>query len=148
MAVMKAVASLVFAASIACATSPSTPSAGPTVTISQQSVIARNDVPMPGGVPLDYQLTIRNPRADAVTLTSVEIETVGLSGAYSMRRVRHAFALTVQPQATETLLIRAWVQKLQETDSGDVNAPVTVRGVAHFSSAAGSVKSSFAARVQ
>jgi hypothetical protein len=100
------------------------------------------------GVPVDYEIEVKNTFDYPVSLTSVELETVGTSGAYSLRRVRHVFSVVIKPQSAAVLPIRAWVQPLQETDSGDVNGPVTVRGVASFASDTGVMKTTFAARVQ
>jgi hypothetical protein len=127
----------------------------PAVTISQVSkveplriAVRTLDPSVPNAVPVDYEVKVTNPFDYPISLTSVEIETVGESGAYSMKRVRHGFALTIAPRATAALPIRAWVRPLQETDTGDVNGPVTVHGVASFSSEAGAMKTRFAARVQ
>lgn len=127
----------------------------PSVTISQVSRVAPLrvavrplDPSVSHGVPVDYEIKVTNPFDYPLSLTSVEIETVGASGAYSMTRVRHAFAVTINPRSTAVFPIRAWVQPLQDTDTGDVNGPVTVRGNASFSSEAGVMKTGFAARVQ
>ncbi|MEA2339324.1 MAG: hypothetical protein QOE82_3331 [Thermoanaerobaculia bacterium] len=100
------------------------------------------------GVPVDYEIKVTNPFDHAVSLTSLEVETVGSSGAYSMKRVRHAFSLAINPRSDAVVPIRAWVQPLQDTDTGDVNGPVTVRGIATFTTDAGPMTSRFAARVQ
>jgi hypothetical protein len=127
----------------------------PQVTISQVSkvepvrlAVRTLDPSVPNGVPVDYEIHVTNPFDYPVTLTSVEVETVGTAGAYSMKRVRHAYSLNIQPRSAAVLPIRTWVQPLQDTDAGDVNGPVTVRGLASFTSQAGATKSSFAARVQ
>jgi hypothetical protein len=62
--------------------------------------------------------------------------------------VRHAFSVTINPKSSAVLPIRAWVHPLQATDTGDVNGPVTVHGIASFASEAGVTKTRFAARVQ
>lgn len=122
--------------------------ATPLVTISQRSAVATYQVGIPGGVPVDYDVEIANPLDQAVTLKSLEIETVGLSGAYTMKRLRHVFDLTIAPHSTRAVPIRAWVQRLQETDRGDASALVNIRGVARFDSARGSLKTAFVSRVQ
>jgi hypothetical protein len=131
------------------------PQNSPGVTISQVSrvepvrlAVRTLDPSVPNGVPVDYEIKLTNPFDHAITLTSVEIETVGSSGAYSMKRVRHAFSLVVDARSAAVLPIRAWVLPLQDTDTGDVNGPVTVRGTANFASDAGAMKTGFAARVQ
>jgi hypothetical protein len=131
------------------------PQASPGVTISQVSrvepvrlAVRTLDPSVPNGVPVDYEIKITNPFDHPVSLTSVEIETVGSSGAYSLRRVRHAYSLVIDSRSSAVLPIRAWVLPLQDTDTGDVNGPVTVRGTASFTSDAGTMKTGFAARVQ
>lgn len=127
----------------------------PTVTISQISQVAPVrlaelplDMSVAHGVPVDYEIKVTNPFDYPISLTSVEVETVGSSGAYSMKRVRHAFSLVIDPRSAAVLPIRAWVQPLLASDTGDVNGPVTVRGSASFTSEAGAIKTGFAARVQ
>ena len=148
---MKMTTRFLLAIAIGCASAGTSPQ----VTISQVSKVApvrlavrTLDPSVPNGVPVDYEIHVTNPFDYPVTLTSVEVETVGTAGAYSLKRVRHAYSLNVQPKSVAVLPIRAWVQPLQDTDTGDVNGPVTVRGVASFASEAGATKTTFAARVQ
>jgi hypothetical protein len=150
----KPVALFLVLAAIGCA-SGEPARTSPTVTITQVSkveslrtVVRTLDPTASNAVPVDYEIKVTNPFAYPISLTSVEIETVGESGAYSMKRVRHAFSLTVNSQSAATLPIRAWVRPLQETDTGDVNGPVTVHGIVSFTSEAGVMKTRFAARVQ
>jgi len=148
---MKLTASFLVLLAIGCASAGTSPQ----VTISQVSrveplriAVRPLDPSVAAGVPVDYEINVTNPFDYPITLTSVEVETVGSSGAYSMKRVRHAYSLVVQPRSAAVLPIRAWVQPLQDTDTGDVNGPVTVQGVASFTSQAGATKTNFAARVQ
>jgi len=151
---MKFAALLLCVAALGCASGgPATLS--PSVSISQVSkvdplriAVLPLDSSVPHGVPVDYEIKVTNPFDYPVSLTAVEVETVGASGAYSMSRVRHAFAVTINPRSAAVLPIRAWVRPLQDTDAGDVNGPVTVRGTASFASEAGAMKTGFAARVQ
>ena len=103
---------------------------------------------MEGGLPVEYRLQISNPFDHPVTLTSIEVETVGVSGAYAMKRVRHIFTKEIAPHTSDTVNFRAWVQTLQENESGDVKSPVMLRGTARFESIAGGMQTAFAARVQ
>ncbi|MEA2237671.1 MAG: hypothetical protein QOC81_2395 [Thermoanaerobaculia bacterium] len=151
--VMKPAALFLLMAAIGCASAG--PARSPHVKISQASrvVPVRTAVAPLGdqvsnGVPVDYEIEVTNPFDYPVSLTSVELETVGASGAYSMRRVRHVFSLIIKPQSATVLPVRAWVLPLQDTDAGDVNGPVTVRGIASFTTDAGVMKTAFAARVQ
>jgi len=152
-AMMKTNLVLLLIAVIACAGAG--PRTSPAVEISQISrveplriAVRTLDPSVSNAVPVDYEIKVTNPFDYPVSLTSVEIETVGESGAYSMKRVRHAFSLTVDARSTAVLPIRAWVLPLQDTDSGDVNGPVTVHGIASFTSRAGPMSTRFAARVQ
>lgn len=122
--------------------------ASPPVTIAQTTAVAAYQVRIPGGVPVDYEVKVTNPFNHPITLKSLEIETVGASGAYAMKRVRHAFDLTIEAHSVSTVPIRAWVERLQQTDSGDGNAPATLRGVARFDSPNGVLRTAFASRVQ
>lgn len=153
--VMKPAVLLLLVTAMSCASGSSVRSS-PDVKISQVSRVAPvrvaalplDTATVAHGVPVDYNVEVKNPFDYPVSLTSVEIETVGDSGAYSLKRVRHLFSLVIKPQSAAVLPIRAWVQPLQDTDAGDVNGPVTVRGVASFTTDAGVMKTTFAARVQ
>jgi len=121
---------------------------GPTVSIEQTSSVAALRVETPsGGLPVDYRLEVTNPSDDPVTLTSVEIETVGVSGGYMMKRVRHRFGRVIAPHATVTIDMRAWVHPLQESDSGQVVSPVLLRGMARFESMGRTLHRAFTGRV-
>jgi hypothetical protein len=151
---MKPAALFLLIAAIGCAAGGPA-GTSPAVTISQVSKVAplriavrTLDPSVSSAVPVDYEIKVTNPFDYPVSLTAVEVETVGDSGAYSMKRVRHAFAITINARSAAVLPIRAWVQPLQDTDAGDVNGPVTVHGIASFASEAGAMKTRFAARVQ
>ena len=103
---------------------------------------------MQRGIPVEYQLDVTNPLDHSVTLLSVEIETVGLSGGYTMKRVRHEFAQEIPAHTTATIPIRAWVQPLQETETGQVVNPVMLRGIAKFDSMGRMTRSAFTGRVR
>jgi hypothetical protein len=152
--VMRPTVLLLLVTAIGCASGSSVRSS-PDVKISQVSrvtpvrvAVLPLDEPVSHGVPVDYDIEVTNPFDYPLSLASVELETVGVSGAYSMSRVRHSFSVIIKPKSATKLAIRAWVQPLQDTDVGDVNGPVTVRGVASFTSEAGAMKTAFAARVQ
>ena len=120
----------------------------PTVTIAQTSSVAalRLDTPS-GGLPVDYRLEVTNPSDDAVTLTSVEIESVGLSGGYLLKRVRHGFDRVIAPHGTVTIDVRAWVFPLQQSDTGQVVSPVLLRGTARFDDNGQTLQRAFTGRV-
>lgn len=139
-------ASTLFALAVlgACA---STSTAVPTIAVTQTSRVGALTASPGTAVPVDFRLAIANPLEHPVTLTSVEIETVGVAGGYQMRRVRHRFDRTIPPKSSDSIEIRAWVQPLQVSQDESVVTSVIVRGVAQFDSAAGPVKSGFTARL-
>ena len=133
---------------IIAATACASQSGSPLVSIKQLSAVAPLRITVVGGLPVEYEIEITNTFDHPVTLTSIEVETVGDSGAYSMKRVRHAFSHDIAPHAVATVGFRAWVQTLLESETGVVSSATSVRGVARFNSAAGKTQTAFAARVQ
>lgn len=120
----------------------------PVVAISQTSTVANLRVQMQGGLPVNYRLDITNPLDEPVTLRSIEIETVGTSGSYSLKRVKHSFEEMIPAGGNTSIELRAWVQPLQESTTGDVKSPVMLRGTAKFDATGRTLQSSFAGRVQ
>lgn len=109
------------------------------------------EVPMMGltpseGVPIQYRLTIENPFDHAVTLRSVEIQTVGQSGGYSMKRVRHPFDEAIDAHSLVHIDFRAWVRVLTESDTRSVDHPVLLQGTAQFDGPSGMMLRAFSAR--
>lgn|SRR5262245_3935034 len=135
---------LVFLVLAACASSAS----GPAVTIKQISDVAQATIRPVSGFPVIYEISIANPFDHSVTLTSVEVETVGTSGAYAVKRVKHAFDREIAPHGTDTVQIRAWVQPLLLNENDQTISPVMMRGTARFRSTAGVMQTAFTARVQ
>jgi len=122
-------------------------SPAPTVAIAQRSTVVPLRVDPQRAVPVDYRLEVTNPLDHAVTLTAVEIETVGESGAYMMKRVRHVFAEVIPPHGKASIDLRAWVHPLQQTDTGQVASPVMLRGIAKFDSMGTTIRRAFAGRL-
>ena len=120
----------------------------PQVKVEQISKVQKMNLETRTGLPVDYRITIHNPLDQEITLTALEIETVGVSGAYRLKRVRESFDRRIAPKATDAIEIRAWVSTLQETETGEVTGPVSIRGLARFSTPNGPVQSTFSDRVQ
>ena len=114
-----------------CASGPK-PVTSPIVTITQVSTVEPIQAAQSSAVPVDYRLEVTNPFDHAVTLTSVEFETVGVAGGYTMKRVRHAFGRIIPPHSSDAIDLRAWVQPLQMSDRGEIVTPVMLRGIARF----------------
>lgn len=133
---------------ISCASSDASRSPhAPQVKITQLSKVPYK-MEVRGGLPVDFRMEIDNPFDHPVTLITVEVETVGLTGAYEMKRVKHRFDRTIPPHAKGEIDFRAWVRALQETESGDVNSPVMLRGTARFQTPVGTMQRSFSNRGQ
>ena len=132
---------------VAC-TSGQTAAPAPEVKLVQMTAVPDLLLQPQSGVPMQYRLEIGNPFDYPVTLESVEIESVGNSGAYSMRRVRHPFDHVIPAKSKASIDIRAWVQRLQVDMRGDSDNPVMLRGSARFRSAAGVMRRNFVARGQ
>jgi len=137
-----ALVSLILA--VACASS----TAGPAVTIRQVSEVAQATIRPSSGLPVVYELEITNTFNHPVTLISVEMETVGVSGAYAMNRVKHAFDRQIAPHGNDAVQIRAWVQPLLLNENDRTSSPVMMRGTARFKSDAGMMQTAFTGRVQ
>jgi hypothetical protein len=136
---------LVLAVVASCASSSSSI---PEVSIAQITPFSEFQVRVESGLPMDYRLTIDNPSDHAVTLMSVEVETVGTSGGYAMNRVRHAFSRQIPAKSSDSVEFRAWVQPLTRDQKGDVSSPVLLRGTARFETPYGIVRRNFANRGQ
>ena len=132
---------------IACSTGQVAQKA-PAISVKQVSTVSPIIVRTTSAVPVDYNIEIANRLEEPLTLTALEIETVGESGGYSMKRVRHTFSIVIASGDTTVVPIRAWVVPLQSNDRGDITGNVNVRGVATFTASNGVLKTAFANRVQ
>lgn len=118
------------------------------VRLIQVSELPNSRVESASGLPIYYQLQISNDLSYPVTLVSVEMESVGQSGAYEMRRVRHTFDRVIGAHSTDSIDLRAWVQPLQADVSGTVSSPVMLRGSVQFESTGGVLRRNFVGRGQ
>ena len=124
----------------------SSPSSRPTVTLTERSEVDIVAAVATTAVPVDYRLDVANPLPANVILKSVEIETVGLSGSYQMKRVRHQFEQIIPAGSTASVNLRAWVIPLQETAGGRIGNAVMVRGSARFDLHGRTLRTQFVAR--
>lgn len=109
---------------------------GPNVTVQLAQVGSTNDVfYFRGPVNVQYQVAITNPTSQPLTLTRLDLQTIG-SGAYSLRANGTPMNLKVPPNATTTYTISVWGYSrggyLASTE------PVTIRGTAYFQGPSGS----------
>jgi hypothetical protein len=132
---------------VGCASSAGGRDRAPHVTIQQAGDVLAMGVQPRGGIPMEYVVIIENPFEHEVTLRTVQIESVGEAGGYSLNRVRAPFEQIIAAGATRELPIRAWVRVLTESDVRSVDHPVLLRGLAHFDSPTGAMTRQFTARV-
>jgi hypothetical protein len=119
----------------ACASSRSS-SSGPNVTVELAQLNSASDVfYMRGPVSIQYQLSITNPTSQPLTLTRLDLQTMGI-GAYSLRANGTPMNLTVAPNSTSNYTISVWGY----ANGGYLasSAPVTMRGTAYFKGPSGS----------
>ncbi|MGA8808299.1 MAG: hypothetical protein WB973_10515 [Thermoanaerobaculia bacterium] len=84
-----------------------------------------------GPVNLQYQLAIKNPSNEPLTLRRIDLSTMG-PGAYSLRTGATPISRTIPPNSAVAINLSAWGQSA----GGFLRSeePVTIRGVAYFDS--------------
>ncbi len=110
----------------------STLSSGPDVQLHLEQVAGPPDVYyFAGPVNIQYRVSITNPTPDPMTLTRLDLQTLG-PGAYSLRTAATPMNLKVPPNSSASYLISVWGR----ANGGDLHAgaPVTIRGTAYFQS--------------
>ena len=118
----------------ACASSSQ--SGGPNVTVQLAQVNAVSNVfYFRGPINLQYQVAITNPTSQPLTLTRLDLQTIG-PGAYSLRANGTPMNLKVAPNATSTYTISVW--GFSQGGYLASTTPVTIRGTAYFQGASGS----------
>ena len=82
-----------------------------------------------GPVNLQYQLAIKNPSNEPVTLRRIDLSTIG-PGAYSLHTGATPISRAIPANGTVALNLSAWGQSA----GGFLRSeePVTIRGVAYF----------------
>jgi hypothetical protein len=119
----------VFLFLFACASSNQS-SNGPNVSIQLGQVAQANDVfYFRGPVNIQYQVSINNPTNEELTLTRLDLQTIG-PGAYSLRANGTPMNLKVPPNSTAQYLISVWGY----SSGGYLRSsePVTIRGTAYL----------------
>ncbi len=105
-------------------------SSGPPVTVQIAQINASSNVfYFPGPVPLEFAVTINNPADVPLTLTRLDLQTIG-PGAYFLRTAPTPMNLRIAPHAAATYTISIWGRSrggyIASTE------PVTLRGIAYF----------------
>ena len=131
--------------STACATSkPGQPPVKiPDPGIGIEQVVGPRELGYPyGPIEVKYNFAVQNNASIPMTLTSIDIQSEGVAGgAYTLRRYSYPFHQEIPPNSVGVVTFWAkamgWGQSMRETE------PVTVRGVAHFRTPAGSTQKVF-----
>ena len=89
-----------------------------------------------GPIEVKYNIAVQNNASITMTLTRIDLQTEGpAGGAYSLRRDSYNFHQDIPPNSVGVVTFWAkamsWGRGMRETE------PVTVRGIAHFSTANG-----------
>ncbi len=107
----------------------------PEVIISQVNFVPQVARDITGNVPVHYQVKVANRSAEPITLTRIEVRSVG-AGAYSLSPQTHPFKQKIAPDGFE--VVDFWAPAVIEDPTVyGANGPVTLRTVAHFDSAVG-----------
>src|SRR5258708_7164705 len=110
----------------------STPSSGPDVQLHLEQIAGPPDVYyFAGPVNIQYRVSITNPTPDPMTLTRLDLQTLG-PGAYSLRTAATPMNLKVPPNSSARYLISVWGRANGRYLSA--RAPVTIRRTAYFHS--------------
>jgi hypothetical protein len=129
----------------ACATSkpnqPKATIADPGIGIEQ--VVGPRELGYPyGQIEVKYNFAVQNNAPIPLTLTRIDIQSEGVAGgSYSLRRYSYPFHQEIPPNSVGVVTFWAkamgWGQGMRETE------PVTVRGVAHFTTPTGATQKVF-----
>jgi len=121
---------------VACGSSNLSSNSGPNVNVHLAQVNTAPDIfYFSGPVNIQYQLSIANPTSDPLTLTRLDLETVG-PGAYSLRTAATPMNLKVPPNSTASYTISVWGRARGGYLTAD--EPVTLRATAFFKGTSGS----------
>ena len=121
---------------IGCGSSKLSSNSGPNVTVHLEQLNAAPDIfYFAGPVNIQYQLSITNPTSEPLTLTRLDLQTIG-PGAYSLRTEATPMNLKVPPNGTATYTVSVWGRARGGYLTADEQ--VTLRGTAYFKGSSGS----------
>jgi hypothetical protein len=133
---------------LGCGSSSSTGAAGPAIAqpeILFVQMVGPEELNWPRGpIEVQYGLRITNPGTAAITLRQIELSPSGSdSGAYRVRRNRYFFREEVGAGQSKDVTFWAKADSDGARDRIDAQAPVSVRGIGYFESAAGNLRKVF-----
>jgi hypothetical protein len=111
------------------------PVAEPEIRITQVSEVPAAARYISGNVPVKYQIQVANHAKEAITLTRLDVQTMG-AGAYTLNPVSRPFSMKVAPDGLEAA--EFWVPAvINDPTVYGANGPVTLRCIAQFDSPMG-----------
>ena len=129
----------VFLIALACASSPAVQdTAKPEIELAQLPS-SEFTAEMRGAVSMAYQMTIRNPSAEVLTLHALEMKTVGRS-PYVLRDDTLSFDQRILPGEEVSVVFEMWAYPEPSRSTGK---QVWVRGTATFESPSGNFNTVF-----
>jgi len=110
----------------------------PEILVEQLSTVAPAAIRISGNISLQYRVTIHNVSDTPLTLTRVDLNSIG-AGAYTLNATSRSFNLPIAPGATQS--VEFWTSGTVDPTILGADGPVTLRAVAGFDSAKGSFQS-------
>lgn len=98
---------------------------------------------MPGDFEVQYGLRIANRSAEPITLRHIQLQTMGMGGAYRLHPATYYFKKEVGPEKYEDVTFWAKATATGDAFSPDANAPITIRATAFFESPSGAFRRVF-----
>lgn len=128
----------------ACASSdaPSDSNLAPEIAVAQLSGPGDQGYP-PGLFQVELAMEIRNNSMEPLTFRQLDLQPMGGGGPYRLRQETYYFNETIAPQQVHALSFWANAFTTGDYRSIDAYAPVSIRGVATFSSPVGTVRKIF-----
>lgn len=121
---------------LACSSSSSTNIIKPDVDLYQ--LIGPADLNYPGGtIEVQFALRVANKSGEPITLQQIQMMPVGAGGPYRVVQRTYYFNKSIDANGAQE--VPFWVRAIADGDAyaNDANAPVSLRAVAHFKTAAG-----------
>jgi len=107
----------------------------PELTFTQTSIVPQVARDITGNVPVHYQVRVANRSGEPITLTRIEVQSIG-AGAYDLAPQSRPFKQLIAPDHFE--IVEFWAPATIEDATVYVaNGPVTLRAIAHFDSPVG-----------
>lgn len=90
-----------------------------------------------GAIEVQFALRVANKSGEPITLHQIQMMPVGLGGPYRIVQRTYYFNKSIDPNGSQE--VPFWARAIADGDAyaNDANAPVSLRAVAHFKSAAG-----------